>query len=682
MPKIQCDSCKKWLKSKSDYRVTSNKKILSVLRRHKNSDLQNDAKVCATCRRYASRKLETKNSCTSANVIDNVKPSASTPTNSAEEKPKVVLSLPRCHNSNRRCVICNQEKNLVTVPRSARRQSFIETGIYITTGKRCCKNHLSGKSFTDTALGSLNPISNNTCLSEKDIEILLQDIRKVARKKGLDFDTPGQLSVSDYYTLMGLTMENFDEIFELVKSSIHSSKYRSNRTCLAVLLVKLRTGLSNGVLSVLFNLKKRLISFAVHSARQALINNFVPLHLGMQHISRTKIIEEHTRPLATTLFVSNNNNDTVVLVADGTYIYIQKSSNYSFQRRCYSVHKGRPLVKPMMFVTTTGYILDVFGPYFADSTNNDANIFTHLLKKDIRNIREWLKSNDVIIIDRGFRDCLELLEEMDLVPKMPAFLNKQAQFSTEEANKTRLVTKIRWVVEAVNGQLKNWRALNNVIPNVQIPYIGDYVKIVCAILNAFHPARIKNLEDDNIIAQRMLDLVKMANCLQRTVEENGWARKRAIWTLVSESELLDFPRFTWDELRSLTIGIYQLKQSRSYTHEYLNQRGLYSLYVHREDPSVIRLQLRSRHTSSKVYNLWIKTGAGRSPNIDWYCQCKVGARVVGCCAHVASVLWYLGYWRHNQTQTKTPSLAYADTIQDAATGWSSDDLASESEGEI
>ncbi|GFS66267.1 hypothetical protein TNCV_3855871 [Trichonephila clavipes] len=56
---------------------------------------------------------------------------------------------------------------------------------------------------------------------------------------------------------------------------------------------------------------------------------------------------------------------------------------------------------------------------------------------------------------------------------------------------------------------------------------------------------------------------------------------------------------------------------------------------------------------------------------------SVGARLVGCCENVASALWYLGYWRHNYTLTKTPSLGYADTLQDAATGWSSDDSASE-----
>ena len=31
---------------------------------------------------------------------------------------------------------------------------------------------------------------------------------------------------------------------------------------------------------------------------------------------------------------------------------------------------------------------------------------------------------------------------------------------------------------------------------------------------------------------------------------------------------------------------------------------------------------------------------------DHYCQCKSGTRMVGCCGHIAIILWYLGYVRH------------------------------------
>ncbi|GFS76605.1 uncharacterized protein TNCV_1622031 [Trichonephila clavipes] len=67
-------------------------------------------------------------------------------------------------------------------------------------------------------------------------------------------------------------------------------------------------------------------------------------------------------------------------------------------------------------------------------------------------------------------------------------------------------------------------------------------------------------------------------------------------------------------------------------------------------------------------------------DIGLHWQGNVGARVVGCCAHVISVLWYLGYWRYNHTQTKTPNLGY--TLQDAANGWSSGNSASESQKEM
>lgn len=43
------------------------------------------------------------------------------------------------------------------------------------------------------------------------------------------------------------------------------------------------------------------------------------------------------------------------------------------------MHKNHPLVKPMIIVTSTGYIVDVFGPYFAVGKNNDTNILNNLL---------------------------------------------------------------------------------------------------------------------------------------------------------------------------------------------------------------------------------------------------------------------------------------------------------------
>lgn len=93
-----------------------------------------------------------------------------------------------------------------------------------------------------------------------------------------------------------------------------------------------------------------------------------------------------------------------------------------------------------------------------------------------------------------------------------------------------------------------------------------------------------------------------------------------------------------EDLRRITIGVYQLKQASSYTREHLNDDGDYILYSHKEEQVIVRVRLQSRHTSAKQYQLWIQYESGFDPIKGRYCQCKNGARVVGCCAHIASVL--------------------------------------------
>ena len=61
---------------------------------------------------------------------------------------------------------------------------------------------------------------------------------------------------------------------------------------------------------------------------------------------------------------------------------MEKCGDYSFQRRSYSVHKGRPLAKPMMLVATDSYILTVLGPNLADGKKSDVKITEHMLRSN------------------------------------------------------------------------------------------------------------------------------------------------------------------------------------------------------------------------------------------------------------------------------------------------------------
>ena len=121
----------------------------------------------------------------------------------------------------------------------------------------------------------------------------------------------------------------------------------------------------------------------MEQAREALIKDFVPKNLAPKTTDRDNLIK-HNSYISKKLFDSKN--DQLILVADGTYCYCQKSFNKLFQRKSYSVQKGRHLVKPFVISTTDGFIVDIYGLF--EATKNDATILSTLLRtnQDLKSI--------------------------------------------------------------------------------------------------------------------------------------------------------------------------------------------------------------------------------------------------------------------------------------------------------
>ncbi|XP_033213876.1 uncharacterized protein LOC117170935 [Belonocnema kinseyi] len=332
---------------------------------------------------------------------------------------QITLPFSRCRKAKNRCLICRSSGQLVVVPSEVKLRLFVNRGIIIQGQCRCCKRHLKGKFFKQNEESRVPKVSDTTTMTSTEVCGLLNDPRHFSSRRSLNFDAPGALSDTDYIRLTSITSFNFENLHDYISGSVKNTANRSSRTCLAILLMKLRTGLSHSILATLFLITRRSVGRAITSARKALMNKFVPFHLGLHHISREDFINLHTRELAQALFADGK--DVAILVADGTYIYMEKSSNYVFQRRNYSVHKGRPLVKPMMVVSTTGYILEIYGPYFADGKNNDASILNSLMRQETSPFLEWTEAGDVMVVDRGFRDSIATLEEYGFIPAMPGF---------------------------------------------------------------------------------------------------------------------------------------------------------------------------------------------------------------------------------------------------------------------
>jgi len=89
----------------------------------------------------------------------------------------------------------------------------------------------------------------------------------------------------------------------------------------------------------------------------------------------------------------------------------------------------------------------VFGPFFANNRNNDASILKDCIRKNEQDILNWLHKDDVLIVDRGFRDAVSTVKSYSYEVLIPSFITRK-QFTNQEANHTRLIIKVRWVIES------------------------------------------------------------------------------------------------------------------------------------------------------------------------------------------------------------------------------------------
>ena len=93
---------------------------------------------------------------------------------------------------------------------------------------------------------------------------------------------------------------------------------------------------------------------------------------------------------------------------------------------------------------TTGYIITIFRSFYSDYYNNDASILKHVLLNNYDDILNWVEENDIVVLDRDFRDSLGVLKALGMDTAMPSCLGKgRRQFDVYDVNRSRFITKLR-----------------------------------------------------------------------------------------------------------------------------------------------------------------------------------------------------------------------------------------------
>lgn len=80
------------------------------------------------------------------------------------------------------------------------------------------------------------------------------------------------------------------------------------------------------------------------------------------------------------------------------------------------------------------------------------------MSNNAETMKSWLNKDDVMIVDKVFRDSMNFLYELGIKTEMPKCLKKgEKQHDVEDSNSSRLTTKIRWIVESAKSRMKQWK---------------------------------------------------------------------------------------------------------------------------------------------------------------------------------------------------------------------------------
>lgn len=543
------------------------------------------------------------------------------------------------YSSSHTCFICRRKhrtKKLKMVSKDSICQVFKKSRILITLGSRCCISHLDDKSnLRPEIIESIDksiPVSFTTDTLSRRQSLLLEMMADYYEKPinqgtssenedllELFYDSDSIMSnINDNMCLeiTGLTVEQFILVNQTAVRSFYlrNSPSRSTYQCLAIYFFWLKTNMSQKRIGYFFRKNKPIsqqtVSEYLNSARVALNKSFVPESMGSKQLTRETLLT-HLTPTVKELF--GLKEDQAVFIADGTYLYCEKSFDNFFQYQTYSSQLKCHLIKVFIICCPDGYIIDCYPSFPA--TSNDASIIVKILQSQPEMV-QLIRPGDLILLDRGFRDAVSTLTKTyNLAVRMPLSINddddsdstRADQLSQKDANRTRFVTKCRYIIESINGLLKqSFKALSSV-QNTLLSHIGVDYLIAASLINRFYQRRFSDGAYAEQIANSMksIFLEKSSNDFKELKAFLKQRLKPSEFQVASDENILDFPRMTLTEIiTNITFGSYQVKMSKSYLPSIMG--GIIRVKNSEDSKIVACYEIKSRHMSRKQYYSFVK----------------------------------------------------------------------------
>lgn len=575
-------------------------------------------------------------------------------------EPKVTLKLKTVPEKHDSCSFCGAKSNLKEFPVNERYDTFMQCGIYIPKRSKLCLNHIVDRDWSS---------KDDNFWKHNYVPSQLDDIFDFIRSKYLrkkQMSTATEIRIPEIkQSYIGLDENQVNTLMDLLPSLVTAvGKREEAKKYLQLYLMRLRKNMSFQDLGNHFQITGITASKRIQIARNSLTRDLVEKKFGFKNVTRA-VLNQHTTPQSRVLFCDGN-VDQVITIWDGTYFFCHKSGNFRFQRDTYSMQKKRNLVKPMVCVAPDGFIIDIFAPFKA--SDNDATILRTILR-DRPEVNKVLQPSDILIVDRGFRDSTKTLKSMGLNVKMPSSVDQtDGQLTNKQANDSRLVTKLRWVVEARNGHLKTiWPFFAKQWTTYELLHLEEDVRIAANLINMFFATLIPDKANGEEIVGKMMERANQAKPVFHTLIDCQTFQKEIKNFTLIDIEHFEFPLIAEADLKYISLGTYQIKQAKRYTiehtksfteifecfecPEHILHNHFHSLIEENSIlmPVLVVARLSSRHKSRANYRTFVLADNGKA-GVDaisaYHCNCVNGLRTVGCCAHIMCMIRFLCHARH------------------------------------
>ena len=207
--------------------------------------------------------------------------------------------------------------------------------------------------------------------------------------------------------------------------------------------------------------------------------------------------------------------------------------------------------------------------------------------------------------------------------------------------------------------MENFKALGQITNKVISHIIEDY-RIVAAIINCFYVKLFSDRENAHEIGVNMNNKIKQK---KHSMEKYWNDFKDKDFMKIDSNEINDFPRLDINTLKNnITFGSYQLKNSFGYLAEHFDKNGTLNILLKKnclKDENVLSVKIQSRHKEQTKYKIVIVYSPSEddvSSILGWKCSCSVGNRKVGCCSHIACIIFYLSCGKYGEIKKPGYSL--------------------------